>query len=69
MKGPACSSIYRRYHNALSGWLRGIVKLSGIDIELNINNIKAQIEANNILSTLMRIAMNLLLLIITLLCQ
>jgi transposase len=45
------------------------MKVSGIDIESNINNIKVQIEAGNTLSPSMRIAMDLLLLIVTLLCQ
>ena len=45
------------------------MKVSGIDIESNINNIKAQIEADNTLSPSMRTAMDLLLLIVTLLCQ
>ena len=45
------------------------MKVSGIDIESNINNIKVQIEADNTLSPSMRIAMDLLLLIVTLLCQ
>jgi transposase len=45
------------------------MKVSGIDIESNINNIKVQIEADNTLSPSMRIAMDLLLLIVTLLCR
>jgi hypothetical protein len=45
------------------------MKVSGTDIESNINNIKAQIEADNTLSPSMRTAMDLLLLIVTLLCQ
>ena len=45
------------------------MKVNGIDIESNINNIKAQIEADNTLSPSMRTAMDLLLLIVTLLCQ
>lgn len=45
------------------------MKVSGIDIESNINNIKAQIEADKTLSPSMRTAMDLLLLIVTLLCQ
>ena len=43
-------------------------KLSDIDIMSNIN-IKAQIEANDMLSPSMCTAMDLLLLIVTLLCQ
>ena len=45
------------------------MKVSGIDIESNINNIKAQIEADNTLSPSMRTAIDLLLLIVTLLYQ
>lgn len=45
------------------------MKVSGIDIESNINNIKAQIEADKTLSPSMRTALDLLLLIVTLLCQ
>jgi transposase len=45
------------------------MKVGGIDIESNIENIKQQIEADNTLSPSMRIAMDLLLLIVTLLCQ
>ena len=45
------------------------MKVSGIDIESNIENIKQQIEADNTLSPSMRAAMDLLLLIVTLLCQ
>jgi hypothetical protein len=45
------------------------MKVSGTDIESNINNIKAQIEADNTLSPSIRTAMDLLLLIVTLLCQ
>jgi transposase len=45
------------------------MKVSGIDIESNINNIKVQIETDNTLSPSMRIAMDLLLLIVTLLCR
>lgn len=45
------------------------MKVSGIDIESNINNIKAQIEADKTLSPSMRTAMDLLLFIVTLLCQ
>ena len=45
------------------------MKVSGIDIESNIENIKQQIEADNTLSPSMRTAMDLLLLIVTLLCQ
>jgi transposase len=45
------------------------MKVSGIDIESNIDNIKAQIEADKTLSPSMRTAMDLLLLIVTLLCQ
>jgi transposase len=40
------------------------MKVSGIDIESNINNIKAQIEADNTLSPSMRTIMDLLLLIV-----
>ncbi|MFT7413072.1 MAG: transposase, partial [Paraglaciecola sp.] len=39
------------------------MKVSGIDIESNIDNIKAQIEADKTLSPSMRTAMDLLLLI------
>lgn len=45
------------------------MKVSGIDIESNIDNIKAQIEADKTLSTSMRAAIDLLLLIVTLLSQ
>lgn len=45
------------------------MKVSGIDIESNIENIKQQIEADKTLSASMRMAMDLLLLIVTLLCQ
>jgi transposase len=45
------------------------MKVSGIDIESNINNIKAQIESDNTLLPSMCTALDLLLLIVTLLCQ
>jgi hypothetical protein len=45
------------------------MKVSDIDIESNINNIKAPIEADNKLSPSIRTAMGLLLLIVTLLCH
>ena len=45
------------------------MKISGIDIESNIENIQAQIKADKTLSPSMRTAMDLLLLIVTLLCQ
>ena len=40
------------------------MKVSGIDIESNIDNIKAQIEADKTLSASMRAAIDLLLLIV-----
>ena len=45
------------------------MKVSGIDIESNINGIKAQIEADKTLSPSMLTAVGLLLIIVTLLCQ
>ncbi len=45
------------------------MKISGIDIESNIENIQAQIKADKTLSPSMCTAMDLLLLIVTLLCQ
>jgi transposase len=45
------------------------MKISGIDIEKNIDNIKKQIETDKTLSPSMRAAIDLLLLIVTLLSQ
>lgn len=45
------------------------MKVSGIDIESNVEKIKQQIEADKTLSTSMRTALDLLLLIVSLLCQ
>ncbi len=45
------------------------MKISGIDIESNIENIQAQIKADKTLSPSMRTAIDLLLLIVTLLCK
>ena len=45
------------------------MKISGIDIESNVEKIKQQIEADKTLSASMRITLDLLLLIVSLLCQ
>ncbi len=45
------------------------MKVSGIDIESNVEKIKQQIEADKTLSPSMRVTLDLLLLIVNLLCQ
>ena len=45
------------------------MKVNGIDIESNVEKIKQQIEADTTLSLSMRTTLDLLLLIVTLLCQ
>ena len=45
------------------------MKVSGIDIESNVERIKQQIEGDTTLSPSMRTTLDLLLLIVTLLCQ
>ena len=45
------------------------MKVSGIDIESNVEKIKLQIEADKTLSPSMRVTLDLLLLIVNLLCQ
>ena len=45
------------------------MKVSGIDIESNVEKIKQQIKADTTLSPSMRTTLDLLLLIVTLLCQ
>ncbi|MEI6896364.1 MAG: hypothetical protein V5786_02545 [Psychromonas sp.] len=45
------------------------MKVNGIDIESNVERIKQQIEADATLSPSIRTTLDLLLLIVTLLCQ